>query len=203
MTEMKKCEYCSKDINVNSKICPFCGGEVRDTSDLGLSPLCPRCSISLKVHNMDGEDYNLCPKCGGMWLDRGTFHQVTKESEVYRKEDTQKKYFRGSLKDSIKYIPCVRCGKLMNRKNFARISGVIIDECHFHGVWLDPGELEKIRLFIVDGGLERAQDKQIEKVSENLRELARKVDRAAFIQRLLHFWNFKRWLFGGEKGNAC
>ncbi len=85
----------------------------------------------------------------------------------------------------------------MNLKNFARISGVIIDEYHFHGVWLDPGELEKIRLFIVDGGLERAQDKQIEKVSENLRELARKVDKTAFTQRLLHFWNFKRWLFGG------
>jgi hypothetical protein len=49
----------------------------------------------------------------------------------------------------------------------------------------------------VDGGLEKAQDKQIERISENLRELARKVDRTQFIQRLLHFWNFKRWLFGG------
>ncbi len=41
------------------------------------------------------------------------------------------------------------------------------------------------------------QIKNIEKISENLRELVRKVDRTAFIQRLLHFWNFKRWLFGG------
>ncbi len=197
MTETKKCKHCDKEININIKICPFCGGEVLDHLEQELSPLCPRCSISLRVHTMEGEDYNLCPKCGGMWLDRETFHQVTKESEVYKKEDTQKKYFRGSLKDSIKYIPCVRCGKLMNRKNFARISGVIIDECRSHGVWLDPGELEKIRLFIVDGGLEKAQDKQIERISENLRELARKVDQTAFMQRILHFWNFKRWLFGG------
>lgn len=34
------------------------------------------------------------------------------------------------------FIPCVRCGKKMNRKNFGRISGVIIDECGKHGVWL-------------------------------------------------------------------
>ncbi len=85
----------------------------------------------------------------------------------------------------------------MNRKNFARISGVIIDECRSHGGWLDAGELEKIRLFIADGGLEKAQDKQIERTAADLKELARKVDQTGFVQRLLHFWNFKRWLFGG------
>lgn len=195
MTETKKCEHCGKEINKSSRTCPFCSGEVRDVFDPGLSPLCPRCSISLKTHIKDGEVYNLCPKCGGMWLDRDAFHQATKELDVYKKEDTQRKYFRGPVKDPLKYIPCVRCGKLMNRKNFARISGVIIDECRSHGVWLDSGEIEKIRLFIADGGLERAQDKQIEKNAIELRELAKKVDQTAFIQRLLHFWNFKRWLF--------
>lgn len=74
MTETKKCEHCEKDINLNIRICPFCGGEARDTSDLVLSPLCPRCNISLKVHTMDGEDDNLCPKCGGLWLDRETLY---------------------------------------------------------------------------------------------------------------------------------
>ena len=197
MAETKKCEYCGKEININSRTCPFCGGEFRDPIDPGLSPLCPRCNISLKVQTKDGEEYNLCPKCGGLWLDRGAFHQATKESDVYKKESTQDRYFRGPLKDPIRYIPCVRCGKLMNRKNFARISGVIIDECRSHGVWLDPGEIEKIRLFIADGGLERAQDKQIERTAADLRDLAKTVHQTAFMQRLLHFWNFKRWLFGG------
>jgi Zn-finger nucleic acid-binding protein len=84
----------------------------------------------------------------------------------------------------------------MNRKNFARISGVIIDECGSHGVWLDAGEMEKIRLFIADGGLEKAQDKKIEKTAMELRDLAKKVDQTAFMQKLLHFWKIKRWLFG-------
>src|SRR3989304_1414742 len=73
-------------------------------------------------------------------------------------------YFQEPPKDIIEYIPCVRCGKLMNRKNFAKISGVILDECGKHGVWLDAGELEKIRHFIMGGGLEKAQDIEAEKL---------------------------------------
>ena len=197
MTDIKTCEHCGKDINIHSKICPFCSGEIRDILIKKLPPLCPRCGVLLEIHtSKDGGDYHFCPQCGGMWLDREAFDQATKESDVYKKEDTQSRYFRGPVKDPVKYIPCVRCGKLMNRRNFARISGVILDECHSHGVWLDNGKLEKIRLFIVDGGLENAQDKKIEKTSAELKELARKVDQTSFMQKLLHFWNFKRWLFG-------
>ena len=87
----------------------------------------------------------------------------------------------------------------MNRKNFAKISGVIIDECKHHGVWLDGGELERIRIFIADGGLERAQDRKIEKNRQELRELASKVGSVQFTQRMIHFWNPKRWFFTGWK----
>jgi hypothetical protein len=30
-----------------------------------------------------------------------------------------------------------------------------------------------------------------------LRDLAKKVDQTAFMQKLLPFWKIKRWLFGG------
>lgn len=197
MPETKKCEHCGREVNVKSRICPFCSGEIRDPVDRKLSPTCPRCSASLKTQTHEGEDYHFCPNCGGLWLDRETLNQATQESTVYKEEDAHKRYLRGAVKDAVKYIPCVRCGKLMNRKNFARISGVIIDECGSHGAWLDPGELEKIRLFIVNGGLEKAQDKKIEKTAMELKDLAKKVDQTSFMQRLLHFCNFKRWLFGG------
>ncbi len=84
----------------------------------------------------------------------------------------------------------------MVRKNYARISGLIIDECGRHGIWLDNGELEKIRQFILDGGLEKEQFKEIEKNKAELRDLAQKVDDTAFTQKIIHFWNWKRWFFG-------
>ena len=196
MNQTRNCEYCGKDINIHMKVCPFCGGEVHDILEKELVPLCPRCHVSFEPQTRGGENYSLCPRCGGIWLDSDEFHQATKESDVYKYEDTHKRYFHGPMIDPVEYLPCVRCGKLMNRKNFAHISGIIIEECSSHGVWLDAGKLEKIRLFIVDGGLERAQDKRIESLSLELKDLASKADQKAFMMRLLNFWNTKRWLFG-------
>jgi Zn-finger nucleic acid-binding protein len=72
---------------------------------------------------------------------------------------------------------------------------VIIDECGRHGIWLDNGELEKIRQFILDGGLEKMQFKEIEENSQGLRDLAEKVDDISFTNKLIHFWNWKRWFY--------
>ena len=47
------------------------------------------------------------------------------------------------------------------------------------------------------GARVRAQDKKIEANRGELRALATKVDQVAFSHKLLHFWNVKRWLFGG------
>lgn len=196
MDETKKCEHCGRDINARYRTCPLCGGEVHDTAH-PIPPVCPRCKGLLDVHRGSGEEYHFCPRCSGLWLDRGEFRFATREYDVYRKEQIETEYLREPPKDPVEYIPCVRCGKKMNRKNFGRISGVIIDECSSHGVWLDAGELERIRHFIADGGLERAQDREIEETRTELRDLATKVEQTAFTQKIIHFWNFKRWLFGG------
>jgi Zn-finger nucleic acid-binding protein len=197
MDKTRKCQYCGRDVNIRYMVCPLCGGQLEDDTQ-SLNPSCPRCKVPLDARAHGGEDYYFCPDCEGLWLDKSSFQHATRESDVYKNEDTDKAYLRGPVQeDTPVYLPCVRCGKLMNRKNFARISGVIIDECGRHGVWLDPGELEKIRLFIADGGLEKSQDRAIEDTRNQLRELSTKVDQTAFTQKVLHFWNLKRWLFGG------
>lgn len=194
----KKCEHCGKRINVKTKTCPFCAGRIKERV-AQRTAVCPRCEVRLNIHVIpeDQEEYDICPRCGGLWLDRGEFHRATRKKNAYRSEEKRGEYYRGALRDPLKYIPCVRCGQRMNRKNFSRISGVIIDECRSHGVWLDSGELEKIRHFIADGGLERSQDREIEEVRDELRGLATKVDKVAFTHKLIHFWNPKRWLFTG------
>jgi len=205
MYETKTCYHCGKSINAALMICPFCGGHIKDKAE-DIPPSCPRCKKSLVTYTQSpplqdensNAHYELCPDCGGLWLDRGKFRRATRESDVYREESLIiNEYVKKPPQDTVTYVPCVRCGKIMNRKNFARISGVIIDECGNHGVWLDAGELEKIRHFIADGGLERVQDREIEKNRVEIERLAIKVDQTVFIQRLLNFWNFKRWMFGG------
>ena len=59
----------------------------------------------------------------------------------------------------------------MHRRNFARLSGVIVDEC-FHGTFLDAGELRRIKTFLGAGGEPlgarlRDTERQREKIERN------------------------------------
>src|SRR6266850_2694400 len=72
---------------------------------------------------------------------------------------------------SIKYVPCPECSQLMNRINFARCSGVIIDLCKKHGIWFDSDELSRIVEFIRGGGLELSRSKEKAEIEEERRKL--------------------------------
>jgi Zn-finger nucleic acid-binding protein len=74
--------------------------------------------------------------------------------------------------DIVRYVPCPRCERLMNRKNFAQSSGVVLDVCAKHGVWLDRGELERVLGFVSGGGLTRARAHEQERLVEEQRRLA-------------------------------
>jgi Zn-finger nucleic acid-binding protein len=144
-----------------------------------------------------GDEVELCPGCGGSWLDYETFVRATNPLRLPREYADSRDHWHRPAEGPIRYVPCPRCGRYMNRENFARISGVVIDRCRDHGVWLDEGELERIRLFIGAGGLERQQDRRLEALDVELRELASRLRGEEFMTRLLHFWNPKRIFFQG------
>jgi Zn-finger nucleic acid-binding protein len=59
----------------------------------------------------------------------------------------------------------------MNRINFARCSGVIVDVCKGHGTWFDRDELSRIVEFIRQGGLEASRNKEKASIEEERRRL--------------------------------
>jgi Zn-finger nucleic acid-binding protein len=59
----------------------------------------------------------------------------------------------------------------MNRINFARCSGVIVDVCKGHGTWFDRDELSHIVEFIRQGGLEASRNKEKAAIEEERRRL--------------------------------
>jgi Zn-finger nucleic acid-binding protein len=69
----------------------------------------------------------------------------------------------------VRYLKCPLCDELMNRVNFGRRSGVIVDVCTAHGTWFDAGELTRAIAFVARGGLEESRRRE----SEEKRELAR------------------------------
>jgi len=59
----------------------------------------------------------------------------------------------------------------MNRINFARCSGVIVDVCKGHGTWFDRDELSRIVEFIRSGGLEASRAREKSELEEERRRL--------------------------------
>ena len=55
-------------------------------------------------------------------------------------------------KQQVKYGKCPVCRVLMNRVNFGRRSGVIIDQCKKHGIWVDNGEITHLMEWKKAGG---------------------------------------------------
>jgi Zn-finger nucleic acid-binding protein len=191
MSDALPCPDCGKLVAQAVASCPFCGASVGEGLTEILEPVCPRCRQHLKSSKDGTIPTETCAQCGGMWLDRGDFARARRTQPP-----DEAPYHKHAVRpETGPYLPCVRCGELMNRKNFARVSGVLIDECGRHGVWLDAGELDSIRRFVADGGLDRLQDREIEKHTEAIRALAAEIGGAKFLQRLTTFWNPLRWFF--------
>jgi Zn-finger nucleic acid-binding protein len=71
----------------------------------------------------------------------------------------------------VSYVPCPECSNLMNRVNFARCSGVVVDICKGHGTWFDRDELSRIVEFIQSGGLQTSRKKEKIELEEERRRL--------------------------------
>jgi Zn-finger nucleic acid-binding protein len=123
-----------------------------------------------------------CSECGGYWVERSVFESLcsSKEEQATVLAFDRTRARAGAGEDKIRYVPCPKCGELMNRSNFARSSGVVIDICKQHGVWFDADELTKVIEFIQIGGASIAREREkldIEEQRSRLREEQFKIDR--------------------------
>jgi len=113
-----------------------------------------------------------CAACDGVWIDADVFERLCVEQESRAAVLHQLKERTGAVSSTaVRYRQCVRCGKMMNRVNFGRLSGAVVDVCRGHGTFLDAGELHQIAAFIQAGGLERARQRTIDDLREEERRL--------------------------------
>jgi Zn-finger nucleic acid-binding protein len=62
--------------------------------------------------------------------------------------------------EEVMYVQCPLCHVSMNRVNFGKLSGVIVDVCRKHGTWFDAGELTRAVGFAANGGLKKAKARE-------------------------------------------
>lgn len=194
MSDRTQCEFCRSRLKtvgcpgclglmfLGATFCTNCGAKataavVIEEKDAGN---CPRCKIPLQLLEIDTVSIRECNKCGGFWSNVATFEELCANSE---KQSSVLGFIAGDAHpnahpQAISYVPCPDCSQLMNRSNFARSSGIIIDTCRDHGIWFDADELPKIISFIRGGGMDRKREKErisIEEERARLRDEQRRM----------------------------
>lgn len=148
---------------LGSRFCSHCGEKAKSIEVLSEDAgNCPRCKRPLESLQIEATQMRECMRCGGIWTDAGTFESICadKEQQSAVLSFIHAQTFESQADAPISYVPCPECKQLMNRSNFARSSGVIIDLCKQHGVWFDADELPRIIEFIDKGGLAKARAKE-------------------------------------------
>ena len=175
-SDRTQCEFCKSRLKtvgcpsclglmfLGSKFCGHCGEAAKAVEPAGDENPgdCPRCKRKLESISIDRTSLSECVKCGGFWTNAETFELICADKE---KQSAVLTFIAAHPTEDdklaqITYVPCPDCKQLMNRSNFARSSGIIIDLCKQHGVWFDAGELTKIIEFIDKGGLVRSREKE-------------------------------------------
>jgi Zn-finger nucleic acid-binding protein len=85
----------------------------------------------------------------------------------------------------------------MNRTNFAKRSGILIDTCRGHGTWFDADELPRVVDFVMNGGIEAATEANLRQKKSDAR-LAESKARAARSQSSVMMTPVGRHGFGGR-----
>lgn len=122
-------------------------------------PECPRCRTELVPTSTGSIVLRACERCLGIWADAWGFQKLCANKhpdELSSSSASPRTRLRHDRSEPVSYWPCPVCGDFMNRVNFAGTSGIVLDVCRAHGVWLDQEELDEVRQFIQRSGAHRA-----------------------------------------------
>ncbi|WP_242342070.1 TFIIB-type zinc ribbon-containing protein [Anaeromyxobacter terrae] len=135
---------------------------------IGARLTCPDCKVDLAQVASGSVLAHRCERCRGIWLDPGSFQRLCEEETRPPDDETGPAPSRGAgaprvgpgQTERVRYRACPECRDVMNRSNFGRVSGVVIDVCRQHGAWFDRGELGAIRRFLRNGGVRKYEQRR-------------------------------------------
>lgn len=164
------CPTCFGMMFQGSKFCPHCGGAAATWQGKNSKRPCPACQTSMLKGDLHGIPLHECTKCLGLWLDMATFERICRDAEQQASVlGTTRALGAANSIAAVRYLRCPHCRDFMNRVNFARCSGVIVDVCRTHGTWFDVNELHRIVQFIREGGMTRSREREKADLAEERR----------------------------------
>ena len=114
---------------------------------------CPVCTTALSTGTHEGMELNGCGACGGRFVSYASLRAITADDTRPRPghERAAAMDAAGTAAttegDDRSPLPCPECSDPMRRYVHQYASGVWVDSCEVHGVWLDAGELERLEAY--------------------------------------------------------
>ena len=177
------CPSCFGRVFIGSKHCQRCGAVAAVAESVEAEPRpCPRCRTEMDSVLIGATTLRQCLKCDGLWVDVRSFEKICADHEQQSAvlgAASNMPADSASKPNKVRYVPCPECTELMNRINFARCSGVVVDICKRHGTWFDRDELTSIIEFVRGGGMNSARAKERLEIAEErarLRQEQRTLD---------------------------
>ncbi len=182
------CPSCLARVSNSARFCHRCATAIMPLEDVGelSAKICPACSgthhlTSRALHESSMPIFE-CQRCAGIWVETEVFNRMQEktmaeqiiaieqpkpiyisdraEKDKAEKNSIEEENSRGEAKAF--YRRCPDCNLIMARKNYARISGIILDICSMHGVWFEGDELSQLLHFVRQGGMLRAVKAEVE-----------------------------------------
>lgn len=187
------CKKCGAPLPPDSMICKYCkalndidlhGITVRPAPPGEAAHQCPRCSSILSAVHIGRGSFTIerCPACHGIFFDPGELeHLIDALVSNVQEVDTARiqaliEFEAPQTESGVQYVRCPICADVMNRRNYGARSGVIVDRCRAHGVWLDGGEFSKLLRWVKAGGRILDARTQIDEARRELRSVREYVE---------------------------
>lgn len=188
------CPCCAAPLPARGVVCAYCGHRA-DLDLQGWAHLqaggtnrllhCPACRTpleTLQLQTPTALTLGRCPDCLGLFLPLGGLEALLDQAvgRVWGVDHALLHSLAETPRPApvpVRYRPCPACGELMNRRLQGSRSGVVVDSCRDHGIWLDAGELRALLEWARAGGSLLEQERRVEEQLEEQLEEQRCTDR--------------------------
>jgi len=160
--ETQLCVDCGNEV-ADAHDCPICnngrGGGRAKRGTFGV-PVCLNCDEMMAEESWDGVAVHMCISCQAVLFPPRALEAIldklrdatedldfTEVLSELRNLDAPRRFEK-----SIRYRDCPVCDEMMTRVNYGKASGIIVEQCTRHGIWLEQRTFAELTDWISRGG---------------------------------------------------
>ena len=134
---------------------------------------CPACGEALDLYSVFSMEFEGCPKCKGLWLDKDELRKLKNKIE-----HGKLRWLNDEIENIEKAVvvpssrPCAKCSEVKIVAVIFGKSSIVIDWCpQCHGMWLDREEFDSIIEYLNEEAAKTTPKELAREVSKDIKKI--------------------------------